>query len=344
MESLIDPFTRGMLKKEAPIDDDSTLYLLVGGSGFLGISFSMAFSHMNKNWINIDLTGGNSSEFWPTSFVDINDERTLLNLKTDKRKKVLIHLAAPSTHVTYRDRQNNFKSNELLGLNDDEVALFKKIEMILDLGVASFIFASTIDVYGKNLNSYDVINEESTCDPDTQYAKAKFALESMYMQAAKSRAIPIKILRLGHIYGPFEHLYYSRLLTTLSASIHDIKNLRSHSKLILELPVKFCRQYIYTFDIFRMTLMLLELNSSITVNVVGKPVDAAELSAAYKTISGMDLQINSRGFKDDYGAEITSLYENINQFPRMSLSEGLLHTSRSRFVSTERKMVSRVKQ
>ena len=344
MESLIDPFTRGMLKNEASIDDDSTLYLLVGGSGFLGINFSMAFSLMKKSWLNIDLTGGNSSKIWPNSFVNINDQRAVRNLKTDKRKKILVHLAAPSTHVTYLDRQNNFKSNESLGLNDDEVALFKKIETILDLGVDSFIFASTIDVYGKNLNSCDAINEESTCAPDTEYAKAKFALESMYMSAAKSRDVPIKILRLGHIYGPFEHLYYSRLLTTLSASIHDNENLRSDSKLIVELPVNFRRQYIYTFDIFRMTLMLLGLNSSITVNVVGKPIDAVELGVAYKTITGLDLQINSKEFQDDYGALITSSYENINNFPRVTFSEGLLHTSRSRFVSTGQKMVSRVKK
>lgn len=343
MESLIDPFTRGMLNEE-PTGDDSTLFLLVGGSGFLGISFSMAFSLMKRSWLNIDLTAGNSYKFWPNSFVDINDQKNLLKLKTDKRKKVLIHLAAPSTHITYLDRKKEFKSNISFGLNDYELDLFKKIEFMLDLGVTSFIFASTIDVYGENLSACDELNENSTCAPDTEYAKAKFVLESMYIHAAESRDIPIIVLRLGHIYGPFEHLYYSRLLTTLSASIHDINYLGSNSNLIVELPVNFRRQYIYTFDIFRMTLMLLSLDQSITVNVVGKPIDSIELSQAYKKISGFDLQISSKEVKDDYGAVITSLFDSINQFPRVTFPEGLLHASRSRITSTHNKMASRVKQ
>jgi nucleoside-diphosphate-sugar epimerase len=342
VEALIDPFTKDLFKQEESIEVEPIIYLIVGGSGFLGVNFSMALTSMNKSWLNIDLNGGNTSKLYQNSFVDINDSFTLLKLKHDKRQKVLIHLAAPSTHLTNLEKLRNFTADEPLILNEDELFLFKKIEKILDIGVSSFVFASTIDVYGNTLLDDLPVNEKSVCAPNTGYAKTKFTLERLYGEAAKKRGIPIQILRIGHIYGPLEHLYYSRLLTTLSASISSIEKKKTNSKLVVELPLNFRRQYIYTFDIIRITLMLLRLESSLVVNIVGKSVDSGILGAAYKSICGFDLEIVSRVGPDDYSSPITSLLGNIKDFPRQSFAQGLACAAQSRLVAEQKGLVSRI--
>ena len=75
-------------------------------------------------------------------------------------------------------------------------------------GVSRVIFASTIAVYGYSRGA--VLDEASTIEPDTDYARSKAEAESLVRRASGV------VLRFGAIYGPRAKGNYHHLVTSLA--------------------------------------------------------------------------------------------------------------------------------
>ncbi|MGO4889329.1 NAD-dependent epimerase/dehydratase family protein [Anaerobacillus sp. MEB173] len=74
------------------------------------------------------------------------------------------------------------------------------------------VFASTIQVYGER---YGVVTESTPTNPITPYGLTKLAGESILLQEQKKRNVPIVILRLPTVYGPWQRpdmTYYQLLM------------------------------------------------------------------------------------------------------------------------------------
>ena len=80
-------------------------------------------------------------------------------------------------------------------------------------GVERFIFASTCSVYGA---SDEVLNEGSSLNPVSLYAKSKIACERVLMQMASPRFAPV-ILRFSTIYGLSGRTRFDLVVNLLTA-------------------------------------------------------------------------------------------------------------------------------
>jgi UDP-glucose 4-epimerase len=98
-------------------------------------------------------------------------------------------------------------------LNENSLSSMKKnIEMAENVSrflqrypVGHFIFFSTIDVYGVNLNDDEIITEKTLPDPDDYYALSKLSSEYLLKKSCLKNNIPLLILRLAGVYGPDDH-------------------------------------------------------------------------------------------------------------------------------------------
>jgi nucleoside-diphosphate-sugar epimerase len=85
------------------------------------------------------------------------------------------------------------------------------LETALAAGVKKFIHISTIIVVGPQPSGV-VITEETPCRPypSDNYAKTKCAGEGLALSYA-TKGLPVVILRLGALYGPYGHYAFNRL-------------------------------------------------------------------------------------------------------------------------------------
>lgn len=63
----------------------------------------------------------------------------------------------------------------------------------------SFVFASTAAVYGDRQGLW--VAEDYAPSPNTEYGKAKVAAEALLLRACREEKLPVKIARIGPVYG-----------------------------------------------------------------------------------------------------------------------------------------------
>lgn len=100
-------------------------------------------------------------------------------------------------------------------VNDEGTA--RLVDASLHAGVARFVYASTIAVYGPSAPGAAPWTEADACRPDSAYAGSKLAGESHVLAARDSDGAPTGVvLRLGAVYGAGVKGNYRRLLDGLA--------------------------------------------------------------------------------------------------------------------------------
>lgn len=154
--------------------------LITGASGFLGKT-------IYSNFPAADTLGRNSDNI---IIADLSSDIPSLHKKYD----LVIHCAGLA-HKTPIDRfeeelfyrvNHNGTLNLLRGLENGHLP-------------ESFLFISTVAVYGKNCGRN--INENSVVNPDTPYAKSKVLAEIDTLKWGKENSVKVSILRLPLIVG-----------------------------------------------------------------------------------------------------------------------------------------------
>lgn len=117
----------------------------------------------------------------------------------------LLHITDPPAELEVQYRR----------VNDDGTA--RLVDASLRAGVARFVYASTIAVYGPTSPGAAPWNEAATCHPDSAYARTKLAGEAHVRAARGGDGRPVGVvLRLGAVYGADVKGNYRRLLDALS--------------------------------------------------------------------------------------------------------------------------------
>ena len=158
--------------------------LVTGGSGFLGKYILKALNFQKFNIIKIGRTAS-SDIYW--DFFSKSPELPFSDL--------LIHcagLAHKSTN-SRKSRKEFYKVNELATVN--------LCEAICKSGTfpKTFIFISTVAVYG--LDNGELISENDSLNPKTDYAKSKQNAEVYLQDWGKKYNVKIMILRLPLVVG-----------------------------------------------------------------------------------------------------------------------------------------------
>lgn len=128
-----------------------------------------------------------------------------------KGMQAVVHLAA-LLHITDPPAELEASYRRI---NDEGTA--RLVEASRRAGVTSFVYASTIAVYGPSAPGAGPWTEADACHPDTAYARSKRAGEAHVLAARGVDGGPTGVvLRLGAVYGAGVKGNYRRLLEHLA--------------------------------------------------------------------------------------------------------------------------------
>jgi len=193
--------------------------------------------------------------------------------------ELLIHAGAftpksgAQANDSVRCNQNIFFTQQLLAL---PFPALKKV-----------IYTSTLDVYA----AAAVISESSLTLPETLYGWSKLYCEKLVTIYARERQLSRQILRVGHVYGPGEEKYAKFLPKAIQAIV-------SGAPVELYGDGAELRSFIYIDDVVKAIFAAVDLTEDVDViNVVGaNPIAIKDLLACLVSISGIDVQVQTRDF------------------------------------------------
>lgn len=170
------------------------MWLLIGGSGFLGTNFTRFLMENDYNFKIYDKT---RSKFLPKNVKmivgDIRDKNKLSN--SMKGCEVVFHLATvlPSLRLPNREIHDidiNGTRNILISAEKNNV---KKV-----------IFTSSAShVYGLLDNCLYPIREDSNLNPINEYGRNKVLAEELYKRASEENKVKTIVLRLSMVLGSY---------------------------------------------------------------------------------------------------------------------------------------------
>lgn len=181
--------------------------LITGEASYAGTQFAKRIEELNKEW-DIDFISVRNNTWKDVSFSEYN----------------AIYHVAGIVH-----KKEHSKNKELYyKVNRDltyELALKAKFE-----GVKSFIFLSTMAVYGLigSINKETIITRETVAKPTSHYGKSKLEAENL-LDTLQSKEFNVSILRIPMLYGygcPGNYSALSKLVKFVSV-FPKLNNTRS---------------------------------------------------------------------------------------------------------------------
>lgn len=118
----------------------------------------------------------------------------------------VFHLAAATPKSRDDDNLEVVLEANILGLKDVLTFLKRKTK--------SFVFASTLDVYGAP-SPEEILNERSALRPQSLYACSKLMGEVIAKEWGRREGVRIALIRIGHIFGPGEGKYEKLIPNTI---------------------------------------------------------------------------------------------------------------------------------
>jgi nucleoside-diphosphate-sugar epimerase len=174
------------------------LIVLTGASGRIGSNVHRILLEAGKNVRAVDKARASTSA-QPVVRADLLDPNACREIV--QSAEVLIHLA-------YNDMVNQVTNNPGKGF-DENVGLNRQLfEAASDAGVKKIIFASSIQVIAKQLESrtaaslphYLPLDEHSPTEPDNWYALSKLSSEKMLTMLHQRQGIDIIIVRFPPLF------------------------------------------------------------------------------------------------------------------------------------------------
>lgn len=183
--------------------------------------------------------------------------------------------------------------------------------------VKGFVYASTIDVYGKPQRI--PLGEDHPLNPLTCYGVSKAAAEKFLNILLSERGIPCTVLRYSQVYGPGEPM--------IKAIPKFIEALTQRQKPVLYGSGSELRDYVYIDDVVRATILALNKNAGGTFNISsGQGTRIWDVLTMLMQISGWSGEpIQKPGIKEafDLVMDISSAQEKLGYAPSVEIREGL---------------------
>lgn len=171
--------------------------LITGGFGFIGVNLIPVLQKEGHKIIVLDRHAApndvNILEKIHSYLLNVNDEHceeVFANNSID----CVVHLG--ETHLI----DDSFESKRMEA--DNALGLTKILFLANQYGIDKFIYLSSLAVYGDVSNR--LVHESSECLPKTFFGKRKLAQEHLCMQWSEDHDMKIRILRVGHIFGPHQ--------------------------------------------------------------------------------------------------------------------------------------------
>ena len=281
------------------------IILVTGGCGFIGSNFINYLLSIDKDIMiyNIDCINycskesninycSNESNY---KFIngDIKDINFISFILKEYKIEVIIHFAAQS-HV-----DNSF-TNSLSYTQDNVYGTHVMLQCSLEYGkLKKFIHFSTDEVYGEVDMDHPGCCEKSLLNPTNPYAATKAAAEMLVKSYYHSFKLPVVTIRCNNVYGINQ--YPEKLIPKF------ITMLKNKEKLTIHGNGKTRRNFIWTDDVSRAVITIIEKGELNTIYNIGTSQEYSVIEIAEKlinkicdnkTISDHILYVEDRPFND----------------------------------------------
>lgn len=170
------------------------MYLLIGGSGFIGTNFA---HYLHKHGYDFCIYDTHRSSYLPKKpkviCGDIRDKKKLAKALQDC--DTVFHLATvpPSARLSSKEIYD-------VDVNGTQNVLLSAIEN----DVERIIFTSSAShVYGLVKNNSCPLGENSMLNPINEYGRNKVVAEELYKKASETKGLQTVVLRLSMVLGPY---------------------------------------------------------------------------------------------------------------------------------------------
>ncbi|MBI4122974.1 MAG: NAD-dependent epimerase/dehydratase family protein [Parcubacteria group bacterium] len=288
------------------------IILVTGGNGFIGSRVVEALRKQEGVSIislSKDAIPGHEGNVRHVK-ADLSKRDACKNIKAIGPIDYVLHLAGrtPSVRSTDEKPEEYVKHNVLASLY--------LAECLPDI-VKGFVYASTIDVYGKP--QYLPLREDHPLNSLTYYGASKAAAEKYLSVFFDEKGIPLTILRYSQVYGPGEPV--------VKAIPKFIEAITQKQKPVLYGLGSELRDYAYIDDVVQATILALNKNLGGTFNISsGQGIRIRDALTMLLQISGASLEpIQKPGIKEafDLVMDISSAKEKLGYAPSVEIREGL---------------------
>lgn len=314
------------------MENPDLAWVVTGASGFLGTSLVKQLLEAGRTVIGVDLQapGEDNLTFRGRSipFVVGNgaNESTLQDLLEVAPDQIIIaHLAASNLHKTSAESLAGvFGESQQVGqLISSEARTFATQVAVLGSRIRGAVVASSMDVYGHRLRvSAPPLTEASPTAPDSAYGLGKQICEAQWRAWGEACGVPVAVLRLGHMFGPFEDRSYDRVIPRWLRSARDGEPIRITGDLGRR------RSYLFAPDAADVMRICGENRLAGTWNLAADPVvTLADLASACVAAadSSSPIIIEDGTSRELYQTTISSarLQSMLGKLSRTPLEEGL---------------------
>jgi UDP-glucose 4-epimerase len=295
------------------------MILITGAAGFIGSKVAHKFIELGFETITIDNLSTGRKENIPkeTHLIEGScGDKSIIDKLNSYKIDGIIHIAGQSSgEVSFDNPAYDLESNTLSTI------------LLLDFarrkGIKRFVFASTMSVYGDQVNL--PVTEGLITNPKSFYACGKLASEN-YLKIYAHLGIESTALRLFNVYGPgqnLDNLKQGMLSIYLAQAINDNEILVKGSK------DRF-RDFVYIDDVVNAFVLVFckTWKKYDAYNIcTGKPTTVNDLLLGIQNNLGKEVNILFKEGTpgDQFG--IYGSYDKINKDyawqPNISISEGL---------------------
>lgn len=255
-------------------------------------------------------------------FKDAKEDQIACNLSLEPTPELIqeigeidavIHLAA----LTPKTKEDNSLEKAGDFYINNVVGTLNLLKMIKGKNIKHLTCISTLDVYGLG---HDKIDEETKVNPETYYAASKLAAEEACRIFCAAEAIPLAVLRLGHVYGPGEGSYKKVIPVFLNKAING-------EPLVIFGKGKALRNFIYVGDVARAIAFVAGEKAEGIFNIVSS--DSITILALAELVNSLAGSTKGIEFQQEDFKEIDFIFSDkklrsLGFKSEMSLKDGLM--------------------
>ena len=306
--------------------------LIIGGAGYIGSLLTEFLVKKNYNTIVYD-----KFIYGKKSLTKINKYKNLEVIKADTRDLKSLYSAIKKVDIVVH--LGELVGDPLCNVNPDQTYTINYLatknicNICKDLGVNKLIYVSSCSVYGANSNS-NFLNEKSTLNPQSVYAKLKIFCEKAILESASKEFQPC-ILRLGTVFGISNRPRFDLVINILTANAYKykkidinggeqwrpfvhVKDVANTIQNIIEKNFKECSGKIFNISSFNMKIISISEHlkkniKNLSVNIINKNIDKRDYKVDAK--NAKRINIIKPKYNLNYGInEIIRYFKNTKNF------------------------------